>query len=163
MKTIFLLRHADANPTDFSGYDQERALSVNGLLQIERLRAEEFWKEVDFALCSGVKRAKQTFESLKLVMSPQVKFVFDDALYKATRTDLMDKIQWIPALYDRLLVVGHNPALTQFVEEVLPGQAVDGVRTAEVIRLEADVPSWQDVNFNRLAVKARIRSKIDDK
>lgn len=160
MKTVFLMRHADPYPTDFPGYEQERPLSVTGLLQIEQIRKEAFWGTIDFVLCSGVRRSRQTFESLAPVLSPQVKFVYDDTLQKLSAVELLDKIQWIPSIYSRLLVIGHNPVLTQFLEEVLAVPSLPPIETCEVVHFEADVSSWQEVDFNRLNVKIRVRPDI---
>lgn len=160
MKTVFLMRHADPYPTNFPGYEQERPLSVTGLLQVEQIRKEAFWSEVDFVLCSGVRRARQTFESLLPVLPSHVNFVYDDALQKRSAIELLDKIQWVPSIYSRLLVVGHNPVLTQFLEEILANSAVAVVETCEVVRLDANVQSWQEVDFNRFNMASRIRPEV---
>lgn len=154
------MRHADPYPTDFPGYEQERPLSVTGLLQIEQIRKEAFWSTIDFVLCSGIRRSRQTFESLAQVLSPQINFVYDDTLQKLSAVGLLDKIQWIPSIYNRLLVIGHNPVLTQFLEEVLAVPSLSPIETCEVVHFEADVSSWQEVDFNRLNVKARVKPNI---
>lgn len=160
MKTIFLMRHADPYPTNFPGYEQERPLSVKGLLQIEQICKEALWSEVDFVLCSSVRRARQTFESLGHALPSQTQFVYDETLQKISAIDLLDKIQWIPSLYSRLLIIGHNPVLTQFLGEAVANPSVPPLETCEVVHLKADVPSWQEIGFNRLSIQARIRPVI---
>lgn len=164
MKTIILMRHADSYPTDFSGYEHERPVSVTGLLQIDQIRstAHKILHEVDFVLCSGIKRAKQTFQAIYSVVPTRTKFMFDDYLYQITASELLDKIQWTPTIYEKILVIGHNPGLSQFIDAVLPNEKSEKLSTCEVAIFQADVSTWQEVNYNRLTLIDRIKPQTDE-
>jgi phosphohistidine phosphatase len=164
MKTVMLMRHADSYHTDFSGYEHERSVSVTGLLQIERIRATnlKLLKDVDFVLCSGVKRAKQTFQAIYSAIPENTRFLFDDTLYQITTSELLEKIQWTPSIYNKILVIGHNPGLSQFIENVLPNEKVEKLGTCEIAVFEAEVKSWQEVDYNRLVLVNRITPDIND-
>lgn len=163
VKTVILMRHADSYPTDFSGYEHERPVSVTGLLQIEQIRSvnHKIWKGVDFVLCSGIKRAKQTFQAIYSVVQPHTKFMFDDNLYQVTKSELLDKIQWTPAIYNIILIIGHNPGLSQFMEAILSTENTEKLGTCEVAIFEADVKSWQEVDYNRLTLIERIKPSVE--
>jgi phosphohistidine phosphatase SixA len=162
MKTVILMRHADSYPTDFSGYKDERPVSVTGFLQIEKIRAanEKMWSEVDFVLCSGIKRAKQTFQAIYSGVHSNTKFIFDDDIEKISASGLMNKIEWIPAIYGKVLIVGHNPCLSLFLSAICPSKKVPVLDTCEAAILQADVESWQDVDFNRFTLIDRIRPNV---
>lgn len=164
MKSIILMRHADSYPTDFSGYENERPVSVTGLLQIEQIMeyGQDFLKDVDFVLCSGIKRAKQTFQAIYSVVPTKTKFMFDDFLYQITSTGLLDKIQWTPAIYNKILIIGHNPSLSQFLEDISSEQKDSKLSTCEVAIIESDVSTWQDVGFNNLIIKKRLKPTVHD-
>lgn len=159
MKTVILMRHADSYPTGLLGYEQERPISVTGMLQIEQMRAaiQGLLTDLDFVLCSGMKRAKQTFQAIYSVIPARTKFMFDDFLYQISSSSLLDKIQWTPTIYHKILVIGHNPGLSQFLEEVAPGKNLKTMAICEVVVLEADVKIWQDVSYNCLVERKRIR------
>ncbi len=162
MKTIILMRHADSYPTDFVGYEEERSLSVTGLLQMETIRAAHypFWQNVDFVMCSSLKRTRQTFYAIKTDLPPNINFVFDDRMSQMTKNELLDKIQWLPSLYDCVLIIGHNPCLSQFVSAV-ELSATTTLGTAHIVMCEADVLDWQDVSFNRIEVRKNIALRVE--
>lgn len=162
MKTVVLMRHADAYPSDFSGFEPDRSVSVTGLLQIEQVRTagHAIWQEIDFILCSSLKRAKQTFQAIYSVVSPNTKVMFDDHLHQATSHELLDKIQWTPSFYNHLLIIGHNPGLSQFMDAIDSGSKI--LETCEAVILQADVPVWQDVEFNRLQIVKRMKPSATD-
>ncbi|MDR0631074.1 MAG: hypothetical protein LBF66_00685 [Holosporales bacterium] len=157
------MRHADSYPTDFSGYEFERPISVTGLLQIEKIRStnEQLWSEVDFVLCSGIKRAKQTFQAIYSTVRSNTKFMFDDDLAQITPSGLLNKIEWMPAIYSKILIVGHNPCLSQFLSTVFPNEMVPPLETCEAAVLQANVDSWQDVDFNRFVLVDRVHPTLE--
>lgn len=163
MKTVILMRHADSYPTDFSGYENERPVSVSGLLQIEQMRtqASDILNAVDFVLCSGIKRAKQTFQAIYSSVPTQTRFMFDDHLYQLTAAELLDKIQWTPAIYNKILIIGHNPGLSQLLEMVVSNEKPEHLKTCELALFEADVTNWQELSYNRLTLKQRIAPDPD--
>ncbi|GHS94102.1 hypothetical protein AGMMS49949_07730 [Alphaproteobacteria bacterium] len=163
MKTVVLMRHADSYPTGFSGYEQDRPISVTGLLQVERVRSlnHKIWKEVDFVLCSGVKRAKQTFQAIYSVVPVNTRFMFDDSLGQVTSSDLLERIQWTPAIYNKILIIGHNPGLSKFMEAVFRSDPQRRLETCEVVILNADVKSWQEVDYNRLSLVERLKPDLE--
>jgi phosphohistidine phosphatase len=156
------MRHADSFPTDFSGYESERPLSVTGLLQIEEISEtnKQLWSGIDFVLCSSVKRAKQTFQAIYSTVHSRTKFMFDDNLYQIATFELRDKIKWTPTIYNKILIVGHNPCLSQFIAAIFPQKEIAPLDTCEAAILQADVESWQEVDFNRLELVNRIKPHI---
>lgn len=163
MKTVILMRHADSYPTDFSGYEDERPVSVTGLLQIEQIRvtARNALHDVDFVLCSGIKRAKQTFQAIFSPGSARMRFMFDDLLSQNTAPELLDKIQWFPSIYHNVLIIGHNPGLSLFIRAVLPNDPGPGLSTCEMAVFDAPVNSWQDISYNNLSLRERVRPEGD--
>jgi phosphohistidine phosphatase len=158
------MRHADSYPTDFSGYEFERPVSVTGLLQIEKIRSSnaQMWSEIDFVLCSGIKRAKQTFQAIYSTVRSNTRFMFDDDLVKISPSGLISKLEWMPAIYNKILIVGHNPCLSQFISAVFPNEKVEPLDTCEAVVLQVDVDSWQDINFNRFILVERVRPTLDE-
>ncbi|MDR3285247.1 MAG: hypothetical protein LBS83_01015 [Holosporales bacterium] len=163
MKIVILMRHADSYPANFSGYEKEKSISMTGLLQIEQIVASthDILKDVDFVLCSGLKRAKQTFQAIYSVVPTKTRFMFDDSLPQISSIGLLDKIQWTPSIYNKILIVGHNPGLSQFLNDIIPGQS-NKLSTCELVLLEANVKTWQDISYNHFVVKNRVRPDLEN-
>jgi phosphohistidine phosphatase len=134
------------------------------MLQIEQMRAalQDLMKDLDFVLCSGMKRAKQTFQAIYSIIPAKTKFMFDDFLYQVSSSSLLDKIQWTPTIYDKILVIGHNPGLSQFLEEVAPGKNLKTMDICEVVVLDAHVKIWQEVSYNCLVERTRLCPAAQD-
>jgi phosphohistidine phosphatase SixA len=105
-----------------------------------------------------MKRSKQTFQAIYQNINPSPKFIFDDNLHQITESELRDKIQWTPAMYNKILVVGHNPCLSQFIKAVCQKQkALD---SCEYVVLAADVNSWQEIEYNMLTIVERVKPRV---
>lgn len=110
MKTLFILRHAEAAPASSS--DFERTLTARGMAQAEALGAR--MKEKNYApalaLCSSATRTRQTLEGiLKTIAIPTIEHTRD--IYHAETQDLMDILRGLDEKYASVLLVGHNPAI----------------------------------------------------
>lgn len=134
MKTVILLRHAEAYPTEFSGYDHERPLSVVGWSQVEKIRRiyADLWPSVDLIICSTRKRTLQTLQALETALRPDVCKMMDHRLHTATGEDLLDLIHWAPDWVQTLLIVGHNPGLTQCCHLLDPNTSIGTLDTCGV-------------------------------
>lgn len=113
-KKLYLLRHAEA-PNDFTVDDKNRALSAHGQAQAqhvgEYLKAENI--TIDLALCSTATRTKMTLESIVEASATIKKTEFQDSLYNAPTSAILESIQNCPADINNILVVAHNPGIHQ--------------------------------------------------
>lgn len=119
MRTILLLRHAQAVLPDSSGKDFDRQLSSAGktdaIQQAERLIKSGIIP--DFILCSPALRTLQTAEIFsaaitrtypEISLSPQCA----PSLYRANASGYLDEIrEQAPQYAQCILLVGHNPSI----------------------------------------------------
>jgi phosphohistidine phosphatase len=114
---IYFLRHASASePLSNPKKDEKRALDRSGIEQCgyvgRALSAMDV--HVDLILSSPLKRAAQTASLVGNELSYEGKLQFEDALRPtaafADFRKLLDKY----AKYETILVVGHNPSLSEF-------------------------------------------------
>src|SRR5215467_15006195 len=115
---IYFLRHASAGqPTANLKKDEKRALDDDGIEQCGDLgRAlAGMDAQVDLIISSPLKRAAQTASLVGNEMGYEGKLQLEDALRpEASFSDfrkLLDKY----SKYDAIMVVGHNPNLSEFV------------------------------------------------
>lgn len=114
MKTIYLLRHADASPS-FELEDIDRPLSDKGLQDAERLGKimvrERYVPQT--ILCSSATRTRQTLELLSF-KDPVVEY--SEKLYLGTAGDYIHALQNLPETYNNVLLIGHNPSIHEAVK-----------------------------------------------
>lgn len=151
MKTIFLLRHAKAVLGDVATRDFDRALSKRGTK--DALRIGEIMKkqniEPQMVLTSPAMRTKQTIElalqSSKLEVEPK----FNEQIYDASLTDLLNVIALIDEEVNSLLLVGHNPGMEELLR-FLTGE-VCPLATAAFARIDMENRLWNEVPTHHIS------------
>ena len=123
---IYFLRHASAGE-HFSNpkKDEKRALDKNGIEQCgevgRTLAALDV--QVDVILSSPLKRSAQTASLVGNELSYEGKILFEDGLRpEATFADFRRMLEKY-AKYESIMVVGHNPSMTEFLVEMLSGNS----------------------------------------
>ncbi len=147
MKRLTLVRHGQAEWKAASVADFDRPLTRRGLAEAadmaRRLRVQDF-AAPDLVLTSPAVRAAQTAEvfARELALASRlVKRV--DALYLAPPDELQDAIRSTGARVGHLLVVGHNPGVSEFAQQVAPGAAIESFATGASCTLIFNTEAWQ--------------------
>ncbi len=144
MKHLVLFRHAKTEPWNPEG-DFQRSLTERGLKQapdMARLLKKSGF-EPDLLLSSPAVRARQTAQLVAEAMHAEKNRIqFDDALYLASSEQLFNAIRKLDKKYKKVLVVGHNPGLTDLVNTLADKVRIDDLPTAGYAHLCFDVPDW---------------------
>jgi phosphohistidine phosphatase len=121
MKNLILMRHGEAQPTQNILNDRERPLTINGLqdLQTMRTKIQGHIESLSMVLCSNVKRTRQTLEGIKPILPSQCLINFEDDLYHASAKALTKRIRAIDDDQKFIMVIGHNPGVSEFLESVV--------------------------------------------
>jgi phosphohistidine phosphatase len=154
-RTLVLLRHAKAEQpvgTD----DIDRPLTARGhadaaaagaWLVRHALRPAE-------VICSPAKRTRQTWHGVALALGgsgPHVRY--EPMMYGGTARDLLDLIRGAAESADTVLVIGHNPTISELSGLLDPSASgdSDGLRTSglAVHRFDGD---WADVELGKAAL-----------
>ncbi len=136
VRRLLLLRHAHAGFAE-SGGDIERNLSERGLteaLEVGRLMATEGFIP-DLAVISPAQRTRQTWAQVQKRLPTAVQCVYENRIYEAGITALLDVLGAQPDSRQTLLLVGHNPGM-QGLALKLTGR---GSKNA-VVRLRHEFP-----------------------
>ena len=142
-KTLFILRHAQTESFSESGQDFDRALTLQGMEDAQKLRqlfVEKGWSPQKI-YCSSAMRTRQTWQELGL---SQVEPLFRDSIYLASCGDLMAELNQLPDEVESLLLIGHNPGLHQLVQ-ALSGNVLAGFSPASLAVLSGEWVSWQNL------------------
>lgn len=148
MKRLFLLRHAKSSWDDPARADFDRPLAPRGERDAprigQRLRARLDAPAV--IVTSPAARALATAELVARELGlPREALRTEPELYLASPAAILT----VAARQDNdlasLLLVGHNPGITELVNRLLPAMALDNLATAGVVVIDADTVHWRAV------------------
>ena len=149
MRRLLLLRHAKAVPATDPLTDSARPLAERGLRDArligERLR--QHGVRPALILSSPATRALQTAELVAAALDyARDALALERRLYLAEPATLLAVIAAQTAANETLLVVGHNPGLTDLAHRLLPTLDVDDLPTCAVVGLDYDdARGWADI------------------
>ena len=130
-RTLVLLRHAKAdNPPATADFD--RPLTSRGHADAAAAGA---WLShrgflPDLVVCSPARRTRETWHGVALALSTAPSVRYDEDVYAASARSLLDLVSEVDAEYATVLVVGHNPGLSQLSMLLDDTGDADGLRTA---------------------------------
>jgi phosphohistidine phosphatase len=146
MKRLLLLRHAKAVPATDPLVDFDRPLADRGERDAERIgaRLEQQRLQPALILASPAARALRTAQLVAQTIGyPRHAITLDRRLYLAEPATIVAIVAAQDAAIETLLVVGHNPGLTELVHRLLPAFDVDDLPTCAVVGLDyADTTAW---------------------
>jgi phosphohistidine phosphatase len=153
MKTLLLLRHAKSSWKDSTVPDHDRPLNGRGRHAAELVR--RFLKSrklrPDYVLSSSAVRTRETVEIIFEGKERAPESCYDDALYLASATKLLEAVSRLEGDWEQVLLVAHNPGIGELfsrltgIEERFP--------TATLANIALDIEKWSEV--------ARARGKLE--
>ena len=154
MKRVTLMRHADARWKDAGLTDLERPLSRRGsnTAEVMARRLGELKLVPELLLVSPARRAQQTAEIVARALSLDARRVQrEDGLYLASATDLLAIARKTGPRVTHLLVVAHNPGLSELVEQLLPGGEAQPLATAAFCSMAFGCERWRELSATALS------------
>lgn len=145
MKNLLFLRHAKSSWKDSDMTDIERPLSECGINDIPIMSQciEDLNIAPDRIIYSPAERTLRTAlgiaEGLKIDPSCMIR---NHRLYHAFYYDVLEIIQGVKNEIDNLLLVGHNPTITNFANK-FSREYIKNVPTCGLLHIQTSVESWE--------------------
>jgi len=162
MKRLTLLRHAKSSWDDTSLTDHDRPLSARGKKDAPRIGRYLALSGIQprLALVSSAVRAQQTANLIvpHLTDGPLERRT-EPRLYLATPGELLQILSEQSDDYDEILVVGHNPGLTQLVNMMLPTLGLTNLPTAGAVWIDCDTPVWSAITSGGFSLRSSCSPK----
>jgi len=144
MRTLTLLRHAKSSWKDSSLADRDRPLNGRG-----KIDAPEMARRITAAgirpsliVSSPAERAWKTAKIVAREMGYPREFLQrDQRLYLASLATLAAVLAEQDAGFHSIMLVGHNPGLTDFANRLLPG-LTRNIPTCGVVSLDLGCDDW---------------------
>ena len=146
MKTLYLVRHAEAgwDKSDLKDFDRPltehgraEAAFVGSLLRTGGLL-------FDVIVCSVAVRARETATLLCKAAGFAGESDFDERIYEANTNRLVEVASGIDAENGSVMLVGHNPGMESLVR-YLTGE-IEPMPTAAIAQMELDVDDWSSIH-----------------
>jgi phosphohistidine phosphatase len=144
MKILTLLRHAKSSWDDSGLPDRERPLNGRGKRDAPEMgrRIAAHGIRPSLIITSPAVRARKTAKIVAREIGYPIEFLQrENALYLASLDDLLDTVVAQDNSFNSLLVVGHNPGLTEFANFLLPG-ITNNLPTSGVVSVQLDTEDW---------------------
>ncbi|HLM56593.1 MAG TPA: histidine phosphatase family protein [Pyrinomonadaceae bacterium] len=162
MKTLYLLRHAEASWKDTGLQDFDRPLNSRGreaaplvgrLIRERRLR-------VDLIISSPAVRARQTAALVRESAGLSAELLYDERIYEADAARLLEVVARAAESADALMLVGHNPGMEKLLA-FLTGEGRH-MATATLACVALDAEEWIKARAGRLEWLVRPKESEED-
>ena len=146
MKELVILRHAKSN-IEYLVDDMDRPLSTAGIERIKKISTKKrsFFKNTDIILSSPANRALHTAQLMMRELNYNYdKLIVDKKLYTFHANDLIDYVHRLDNLWNKVILVGHNPAFTDLVNHFTRKKIIH-LRTAGLAKITFESNDWESL------------------
>lgn len=153
MNTIYLLRHAKAEPAIKHAWDpaddKNRSLTLSGVQDAAKVGDWFARKSIrpGIALVSDATRALETWQHLSASAQMKVPMRVVPALYLAPAEQILTLVNELTDSFTSVLIIAHNPGLADLVGEELSTASLASAQTSE---------SWR--GLDRTSLRWRVRT-----
>jgi phosphohistidine phosphatase len=144
MKLLILARHAKSSWEYPELDDFERPLNSRGRRDAPEMakRLASISLKPDLIWSSPANRAAMTARIYAAVLRfPLGEIRFTEVMYSDSHLDLFNLIKTIPDDHKQVLLVGHNPMLTNLANHLIT-ERITNIPTAGVVGITLDQTSW---------------------
>ncbi len=147
MKTLILVRHAKSSWDNINLTDIKRPLNQRGKRDApfmgELLKDKSIMP--DLIISSPAERALSTAKILaEKIQYPENKIEINKRIYRVVFRDLYNEVKNFYNSFSKIMMVGHNPELTDFLSSVT-NTYVEDIPTAGICTIELNISGWIDI------------------
>lgn len=148
MKTLYIVRHAKSSWEEPGLPDHDRPLIAAGIkktkLIIDFLQKKHVMP--DLMISSSATRAKETaFIIAEGLGYPQEQIIIDQKIYHASTDSIFSELYALPDNVSSVMIFGHNPTLTYFVNQFLSPTIIN-LPTSGVVAIEFATDKWTEID-----------------
>jgi phosphohistidine phosphatase len=157
MLTLVLLRHAKSSWKSPTLADKDRPLSTRGESDAPLVGKAMAQRSIDpdLVLCSSARRTRDTLALVLPELKMEPKIFYDDALYHATASEMLEVLQGIEARIKTAMIVGHNPEIQALALDLighgplhLRQRLAEKLPTCALVVINFQGPAWSDIRVN---------------
>lgn len=148
MKSLILFRHAKSDWDESSGHDSERPLAGRGKKAAKSMGCylAAIGQVPESVVCSSAKRTVDTLDLAIRAGGWETARRISERLYQANPADILTEIRKEPDSTSTLMIVGHEPAMSETLAAFTGGRV--RFPTACMARIELEIERWRDAQFS---------------
>lgn len=161
MKTLIFIRHAKSDWSNFFVTDFDRELNERGMRDAPMMGEVLAKKNLrpDRIISSPALRAKLTIKTLApYIPYPENQILFDHILYGGGIEAIAELISSTPPNVHTLILVGHNPELTEHAN-YFSGSDIENIPTCGVVAMQLKHDDWKSIGENSAELLYILRPK----
>lgn len=149
MKKLYLVRHAKSSWDDAQLKDIDRPLNERGATDAPRMGQVLKSRGVSPHLIatSPALRAATTAMIIAEALVGSDKVQIDARLYRSNTRELFNLVRNLPPSIHSAMWIGHNPAFTDFANELIPDE-IDNIPTCGIVAITFPVSEWGKISKN---------------
>ncbi len=144
---LYIVRHAKSSWDDAALRDFDRPLNERGKNDAPLMgrRLQKRGIAPDIMISSSAKRARSTAKRIARELNfSETQIRFTDSLYHAEPEMILSVIHQLPDTAHSVMVFGHNPGLTDFVNQYMDVH-IDNIPTCGIVAAKFNLHSWKDI------------------
>jgi len=160
-KIIHLIRHAKSSWDDSSLADIDRPLNQRGKNNCRLMASPIVEAGCDFqqVYCSPAVRAQSTIRLIANALSElSIQWHIDSDLYTFYAGDLLNWVQSLSDEQNSVVIIGHNPAITELTN-LVSNANINNVATCGYVQISFD-GRWHDLGHNTANVVTCLKPKM---
>lgn len=164
MKEILIMRHGKSDWNADVENDFDRPLNKSGrkAARLMGKKITEYEIKPDVILSSSALRAERTAKIVAKysLMSREPKYY--DGFYYENEDFIIDEIKNLDNTVDRVLIVGHNPMLSNLIKKLTSGEMDTKIKfpTAGLAKISCNVDNWREINAEKNELKLLVYPKL---
>ena len=163
MKTLHLIRHAKSSWNNSALADIDRPLNKRGFASCEVMAARvlEAGCTFEHTFCSPAVRAQSTIEEISYHLEVQgisIAWKIVPALYTFDVRELLQWCQQVDKALQEIVVVGHNPAITELCN-ALGDEVIENVPTCGYVQLAFE-EEWRSLSADSAKLICFLKPKM---
>lgn len=162
MKTIYIVRHAKSSWDNPSLTDHDRPLADTGIAKTKLIVEYLLKKNVrpELMISSSAVRARETAKLMAAGLGyPVDKIRIEDKLYHASPDSIADEMYALADNINSVMIFGHNPTLTYFVNQYLE-PSIENLPTSGVVAIEFNTEMWNQIASSKNFIRFTIFPKM---
>lgn len=147
MKTLYIVRHAKSSWDHDDLSDHDRPLMHKGEKKTARISSYLIDMEVkpDLMISSSAVRAYETAKLIAISLDYPIEDIqIEKSLYHSDNEQILDLIYSVDNQKESLMIFGHNPTFTSFVNLFIADK-IGWMPTSSVVAVEFDTDQWEDI------------------
>lgn len=148
MKTLFLARHAKSSWKLPEVEDLDRPLMEKGLIKTQETIAFLLKNNIniEMIISSHAKRALETAKLYANAFKYPIKDIeINTSIYYSGTEGLYNAVYGIPDNINSVMIVGHNPVMTQF-SNFFTEKFIDCLPTSAIVSIEFNTDKWTEID-----------------